>query len=116
MSYQSTVALRQARTMRRNQNAVRFNSDKRSLGPVSNTLILALILVLVGLLYLTQITKTSAYGFDIGELKEQKTELVKENQSLQVEAARLQALERIKRSEVAKNLNNADTVQFVRNQ
>lgn len=54
------------------------------------------------MIYLTQITKTSTYGYQINELNTQKEQLLSEQRDLEVEAARLQALERVQQSGVAK--------------
>ncbi len=106
--------MRQARNMRRGQNSIRFNnSAKPGLGPVSHTIILAMILAIIGMLYLTQITKTSSYGYEVSELNERKQALIEENEALTVESARLQAIERVKNSEVAKNLGNPNRTDFV---
>lgn len=59
---------------------------------------------MLGLLYLVQITKTSVYGFERGELQQAKTELEQRNETLRVEAARLQSLQRVEGSEVAADL------------
>jgi len=99
--------------MRRGQNNVRFDAAKPGLGPVSHTIILAMILAIIGLLYLTQITKTSSYGYEVSELTNRKQELIEENEALTVESARLQAIERVKNSDVAKNLGNPERVDFV---
>lgn len=105
--------MRQARNMRRGQNSVRFDATKPGLGPVSHTIILAMILAFIGLLYLTQITKTSSYGYQVSELDNRKQELIEENEALTVESARLQAIERVKNSDVAKNLGNPSSTDFV---
>ncbi|MCE7936939.1 hypothetical protein DYH10_04105 [Candidatus Saccharibacteria bacterium CPR2] len=102
MSFQ-TVAIRQ-RSWRRNQNTERFQSYEKKFGPVSNALMMAILICVLGLLYLTQVTKTSSYGYKINELTTKKAQLEDENRALQVEAARLQALDRVKNSDVAKNL------------
>lgn len=117
--YTSAFSLRHSRaatsnTMRRNRNAVRFNKTKEGLGPISNTITLALILCLLGLMYLTQITKQSTYGYDLNALQTQHTELINEQESLEVESARLQALDRIKNSKVAKQLEEPANVEFAR--
>lgn len=87
--------------LRRNQNTVRFKMPV-SLGPVSHTVLIALMLAVLGLVYLTQITKTSLFGYQMEGLNKQKEQLVSENSDLQVETARLQALERVQQSNVAK--------------
>ena len=89
---------------RRGQNSVSFSDKARSLGPVSNTIILIALACLIGLLYLTQVTKTNSYGYTINGLKEQQTKLKSEQADLEVTAARLQSLDRVSSSEVAKNL------------
>lgn len=53
--------------MRRNQNTVKFRSAI-NLGPVSHTIIIAIMLAALGLIYLTQITKTSTFGYTINDL------------------------------------------------
>ncbi len=65
---------------------------------------LIILACLLGLLYLTQVTKTNSYGYQINDLQQQQTQLKDENTELQVSAARLQALERVKNSDVAKSM------------
>jgi L-asparagine transporter-like permease len=112
MSYHiATISQRQS--LRRNRNSVKHKTDTASLGPISNTLIVAFMIAVLGLLYLTQVTKTSSYGYEVNTLETTKQELVKTNQSLKVESARLQALERIKTSSVAKGLEDVQQAEFV---
>lgn len=91
----------QAESWRRNQNTVKFRPD-RKLGPVAHAVLVAVMLAVLGLIYLTQITKTSAYGYQINDLNTQKEQLISEQRDLEVEAARLQALEKVQQSSVAK--------------
>jgi hypothetical protein len=88
----------------RNQNTTSFRAKERSLGPISNTIMLVILACLLGLLYLTQVTKTNAYGYQINDLQEQQNKLKDEHAELEISSARLQALDRVKNSEVAKNL------------
>ena len=104
MTYSSSLSMGRDRVMRRHQNAVSFQEQVRTIGPISNTIILIVLTCLLGLLYLTQVTKTNAYGYRIDKLREQQAELRVEHDALEVSAARLQALERVKTSEVAKSL------------
>ncbi len=92
------------RFAQRNQNAVSFRAKTRTIGPISNTIILIVLACLLGLLYLTQVTKTNAYGYTINELNQQKSALAEEHAELEVESARLQAVDRIKHSDIAKGL------------
>jgi len=65
MTYSSSVAASRRGYVRRNQNSVSFAASARTLGPISNTIILIVLACLVGLLYLTQVTKTNGYGYTI---------------------------------------------------
>jgi len=89
---------------RRNQNSVSFISQTKTLGPVSNTIILIVLACMIGLLYLTQVTKTNSFGYTINSLQQQQNALQNQNENLQVNAARQQSLDRVANSQVAKNL------------
>lgn len=105
MTYSSSVAMnRRAGYVRRNQNSVSFTSSAKSLGPVSNTIILMVLACLIGLLYLTQVTKTNSFGYTINSLQQQQSQLQDQNSNLKVAAARLQSLQRVANSSTAKNL------------
>ena len=104
--------MRQTRATQRNRNSVKFNGKKVGLGPISNTITLALILCLLGLLYLTQITKQTSYGYEVNALETEKSQLLSEQESLEVEAARLQALDRVQNSKVAQDLVAPTNVEF----
>jgi hypothetical protein len=88
----------------RNQNTTSFRATEAKLGPISNTIMLIILACLLGLLYLTQVTKTNTYGYKINDLQQRQTLLKDEHAQLEVASARLQALERIKNSNVNKNL------------
>lgn len=104
MTYSSSLAVRRQQSFGRNQNTARFKSNDKTLGPISNTIILIILACLLGLLYLTQVTKTNAYGYQINDLQAEQSKLQDENAELQVSAARLQALDRVKNSDVAQGL------------
>ena len=72
-------------------------------------------IAVLGLIYLTQITKTSTYGYALSDLNTEKTKLLSQKSDLEVENARLQALERIQNSEVASNFSKPASVDTVRN-
>lgn len=105
MTYSSTLALgRQQMVNRRGQNSVTFRSQDKRLGPISNTIVLIVLACLLGLLYLTQVTKTNAYGYQINGLQEQQSKLKSQNDDLKVTSARLQSLQRVQTSQVAQAL------------
>jgi len=84
----------------RNQNLVPFQSGTR-LGPIANAVLIAVLIALLGLLYLMQLAKTGSFSYEINQIDVQKTQLAAEQDNLKVENARLQSLNRIKNSEVA---------------
>ncbi len=104
MTYSSSMSLSRARFGTRNQNTASFRSEKKGIGPISNTIVLIVLACLLGLFYLAQVTKTNAYGYKINELTQKQSQLKAEHSELEVASARLQALDRVKASEPAKNL------------
>jgi hypothetical protein len=88
----------------KNQNTTTFRVAETKLGPVSNTVMLVILACLLGLLYLTQVTKTNAYSYRINELETEASQLKDEHAELEVASARLQALERTRTSAAAKAL------------
>ncbi len=101
MTYSSSLALSRSQFTGNGRNAVSFRATERKFGPISNTIILIVLACLLGLLYLTQVTKTNAYGYTINELQTQQTALQSANDDLEVDSARLQSLERTASSSVA---------------
>jgi hypothetical protein len=88
----------------RNQNTTSFRAKEKAIGPVSNTIMLIVLACLLGLLYLTQVTKTNAFSYRLNDLRKQQASLKSEHDQLEVDSARLQALERVKNSDIAKNM------------
>lgn len=62
--------------------------------------VLALV-CLMGMIYLSQVTRTNSLGYRISSLTVQEQELKKEKADLDIEAVRLQSVERLKASQVA---------------
>ena len=102
MTYSSSLAMNRSRFTGRNQNLVAVQVQTRVLGPVSNTIVLIVLACLLGLLYLTQVTKTNAYGYQINALQQTQADLTSQNQNLEVASARLQSISRVQNSDVAK--------------
>lgn len=114
MTYSNSLAFSRQKFIAKNQNVISYKSRYRTLGPVSNTIILVLLSCVLGLLYLTQVTKTNSYGYKINDLRTQYSQLKDENHELELASARLQSLDRVKNSEVAKSLvsvANPETLQ-----
>ena len=100
-------------SMRRNQNGTRYRSETK-LGPVAHTVLVALMITVLGLVYLTQATKTSAYSYEVQDLDTQISELSAKKSELEVQNARLTALERVKGSAVATAMTTPEATDYVR--
>jgi hypothetical protein len=88
----------------RNQNTIGFSIPKAKIGPVSNAIILIVLICLLGLLYLSQITKTDSYGYQINSMQGEQQQLEAQNQNLEVSTARIQSMSTISNSSVVKNM------------
>lgn len=105
MTYSSSLALGRAQYAEaRNRNSISFRTQAKTLGPVSNTIILIVLACLLGLFYLSQVTKTNAYGFSLNSLQQQQTALKNENANLEVTSAQLQSVGQAQNSSVAKSM------------
>jgi hypothetical protein len=104
MTYAHSMAAGRQRYGTRSKNAVSFQRSERALGPVSNAVLLIVLACLLGLLYLTQVTKTNAYGYKINDLQQRAQTLKSDHDALQIESARLQSLDRVQNSSVAQQL------------
>ena len=116
MTYSSSLAAgRKSTGLSRNQNTASFRSRERVLGPISNTVILIVLACLLGMLYLTQVTKTNAYGYKINSLQQEQTQLKDEHDDLEVASARLQSVDRVQASDTAKTMVAVTPSATVRN-
>lgn len=101
----------QVQTMRRNQNATKYRSETK-LGPVAHAVLAALMITVLGLIYLTQATKTTAYSYEAQGLDDQINELVAKKSELEVQNARLTALEKIQGSSVASAMTTPEATDY----
>lgn len=101
MTYSSTLAANRQRFATRQQNSTRITVREQTLGPVSNTILVIVMACFLGLLYLTQVTKTNTLSYQLNDLKTQESGLKTERNDLEVAAARLQSLERARNSQTA---------------
>jgi len=95
MTYSNALAMGRQQTTMRGQNSVSFRVQDKRLGPVSNTIVLIVLACLLGLLYLTQVTKTNAYGYKINSLQQQQASLQQQHDDLTVASAREQSLAQV---------------------
>lgn len=74
------------------------------MGTMANIAAIVLFTALLGMIYLTQLSKTGSFSYEINKINRQKTELAAQRDNLKVENARLQSLNTIKNSEVARQM------------
>lgn len=115
MSYQRTAqySSRRQQNWSRNQNTVPFISSVK-LGPVAHTVLVALMITVLGLIYLTQATRATGYDYEAQKIDSQIAELNTKKSDLEVENARLTALETVKNSSVAREMTTASGTEYVR--
>lgn len=114
MSYQNSTYIpsRRQQNWSRNQNTTRFSSSIK-LGPVAHTVIIALMITVLGLIYLTQATRATGYDYESQKIDSQIAELNDQKVDLEIENARLTALETVKNSNVAREMTTATSTEYV---
>ncbi len=113
MSYQSPYySSRRQQNWSRNQNTTRFVSSVK-LGPVTHTVLVALMITVLGLIYLTQATRTTSYDYQSQKIDSQIADLNTQKSDLEVENARLTALQTTKDSNVAKAMTTPVKTDYV---
>lgn len=115
MSYQPNTyyTSRRQQNWSRNQNTTRFVSAVK-LGPVAHTVLIALMITVLGLIYLTQATRATSYDYESQRIDDQIAELNNQKSDLEIENARLTALETIKNSSVARELTTPASTEYVK--
>ncbi len=114
MSYQRTqnFSSRRQQNWSRNQNTVAYVSAIK-LGPVTHTVLVALMITILGLIYLTQATRVTSYDYATQKIDSQISELNTEKSDLEIESARLTALETVKNSSVAAAMTTPVSTDYV---
>lgn len=108
----TTYTSRRSRNMGRNYNSVSYVSTIK-LGPVTHTVLVALMVTVLGLIYLTQATKATGYDYAAQEIDTKIEELSIKKSDLEVENARLTALQSVQGSTVASTMEAPTDTQYV---
>ena len=98
-------------TWSRNQNTVRHTS--RSLGTVSQSMIVGLLVLIVGLIYVAQGTQATNYDYELSAIEDDIAELEAQKEDLAVEKARLTSIAASENSAVANAMADASNSGFV---
>lgn len=89
----------------RNRNTVRHT--KRSLGSISQIVIISLITLIFGLIYVAEGTKATSFDYEISAVESEITEMTARRDDLAVEKARLTSVAAAKSSTVAAAMEDA---------
>jgi cell division protein FtsL len=113
MSSQRTQTFnsRRQQNWSRNQNTVAYVSNIK-LGPVAHTVLVALMITVLGLIYLTQATRATGYDYATQKIDSQIAELNTQKNDLEIENARLTALETVKKSSVASAMTTPASTEY----
>ena len=103
---------RRAASYGRNQNTTRFASAVK-LGPVTHTVLVALMITVLGLIYLTQATRATGYDYTAASVDAKIAELTTQKTDLEVENARLTALQTVQPSSVAKTMSTPSETHYL---
>lgn len=89
----------------RNRNMVRHTP--KSLGSISQIVIVSLITLVFGLIYVAEGTKATSYDYEISEVESEIAEMTAKKEDLAVEKARLTSVATAKNSTVAAVMDDA---------
>ncbi len=94
----------------RNRNLVRHS--KRSLGSISQIVIVSMITLVFGLIYVAEGTKVTSFDYEISAVESEITEMTAKRDDLAVEKARLNSVATAKNSTVAAAMENASVTGY----
>ena len=78
-----------------------------------HTILVALMVAVLGLIYLTQATKATSYDYEAQKIDSQIAELEHQKSDLEIENARLTALETVKNSSVAREMTEPVSTRYI---
>ncbi len=89
----------------RNRNTVRHT--KRSLGSISQIVIVGMLTLVFGLIYVAEGTKATSFDYEISSVESEITEMNAKKEDLNVEKARLNSIAAAENSTVAAAMEDA---------
>lgn len=114
MNNQVYISPRSRRNYSRNQNLSRHQLGFR-LGPVMHVLIMVLIVSLMGMIYLSNATKTNDYSYELNSIDTEIAQLQVKKADLEIEKARSESLAAVENSAVAKEMTAPATITYFKN-
>ena len=98
-------------TFVRNRNTVRHT--RRSLGSISQIVIVSMLTLVFGLIYVAEGTKATGFDYEISSVEAEITEMNSKKEDLAVEKARLNSVATARTSTVAAAMENATVTGYV---
>ena len=98
-------ALPSSATFARNRNTVRFSA--RSLGSISQIIIISMLTLVFGLIYVAESTKATSFDYEISSIESEISELTTRKDDLSVEKARLTSVATARNSSIASNMETS---------
>ena len=95
MTFAATTGLTRNSNYGRNQNNVEYLNRRLVLGPVSNFVVLLVLLCLLVVFYLSQVTRTNSYSYIINDYSQQQQALEEDYRALLIESAQLKSTSRV---------------------
>ena len=95
----------------RNRNIVRHT--KRSLGSISQIVIVSMLTLVFGLIYVAEGTKATSFDYELSSVESEITEMNAKKDDLAVEKARLTSVTAAKNSPVAAAMEDAAVTGYV---
>lgn len=90
----------------RNRNTVRHTT--KTLGTLSLSAIMGMLVLIVGLIYVTQGTRATGYDYELSSIDSEIEDLEAQKEDLAVEKARMTAVATTEESKVAMAMGNAE--------
>ena len=106
------VPSRRVSSWNRNQNTVKYKFENK-FGPVTHTVFIALVITVLGLIYLTQAARITNYDYAAQRIDQEIAELTNRKQDLEIENARLTSLSVIAESAVAQGMTEPVDTRYV---
>jgi len=114
MRNQTFVTRREATiSFARNRNTVRHT--KRSLGSISQIVIVSMITLVFGLIYVAEGTKATSFDYEISAVESEISDMSARRDDLAVEKARLTSVAAAKNSTVAAAMEDATVTGYAAN-
>ena len=89
----------------RNRNTVRHT--RRSLGSISQIVIVSMLTLIFGLIYMAEGTKATSFDYELSSVESEISEMTTKKDDLAVEKARLNSVATTKNSAVAATMEDA---------